>query len=154
MAGRIIDRDNGYRARLKAIDAAGKGYVVTVGIQEEDEGLGYEGGMTLGEVAEANEFGTDTIPARPFLTGWADEREAAAVKEMAADIRGSIKAGQSPAARLDARAQVFAGEVQARIASGIPPENADATIARKGSSTPLVDTGQLRSAIRGKVEGK
>lgn len=151
---KLVDRDNGFAALMKAIDATGTGYVVTVGIQEEDEGASYEGGMTLGEVAEANEFGTDRIPARPFLSSWADEREASALKEMSADVRSAIKAGTSPAARLDARAQRFAGEVQSRIAGGIPPPNAESTVERKGSSTPLVDTGQLRSAIRGKVEAK
>ena len=39
------------------------------------------------------------------------------------------------------------GEIQARIARGVPPPNAASTVKRKGSSTPLIDTGILRSSI-------
>ena len=42
-------------------------------------------------------------------------------------------------------------EIQQRISDGIPPQNAPYTINKKGSSTPLVDTGQLRSSISFKV---
>ena len=37
--------------------------------------------------------------------------------------------------------------------AGIAPPLKPATIARKGSSTPLINTGQLRSAITWRVEG-
>jgi hypothetical protein len=41
--------------------------------------------------------------------------------------------------------------VQMRISQGIPPALAQATVDRKKSSVPLVDTGQLRSAITWQV---
>jgi hypothetical protein len=34
-----------------------------------------------------------------------------------------------------------------KIDSQIPPPNAPATIAKKGSSTPLIDTGQMRQTL-------
>jgi hypothetical protein len=48
-----------------------------------------------------------------------------------------------------------AGWMKARIAEGIPPPLAEATIARKGGgkTTPLINTGQLRNSIGYKVEG-
>lgn len=45
------------------------------------------------------------------------------------------------------------GEIQQRIADGIPPPNAQSTVDRKGSSTPLIETGQLRASIKHKVSG-
>jgi hypothetical protein len=39
------------------------------------------------------------------------------------------------------------GEIQKRMARGIKPDNAPSTIAAKGSSTPLIDTGRLRQSV-------
>lgn len=43
---------------------------------------------------------------------------------------------------------------QEAISAGIDPPNSPETIARKGSSTPLVDQGRLRQAITHVVEGQ
>jgi hypothetical protein len=137
---------------LKALDEA-KGLAITVGIHAEEGGES-DGTTTVEDVANANEFGLG-VPARPFIGPWADEKRDEAVRRMRDASAEALHAHKSPAQRLDQLAQVFAGEVQAKIASGIPPENAPATIARKargtGSTTTLIDTGTLRSAIRGKV---
>ena len=43
---------------------------------------------------------------------------------------------------------------EAEAATGIPPENAPSTIRRKrGSTTPLIDTGVLRSSVSYRAEG-
>jgi len=44
------------------------------------------------------------------------------------------------------------GLIRQRMANGIPPPNRPSTIARKGSSKPLIDTGELRNAITWKAE--
>jgi hypothetical protein len=44
------------------------------------------------------------------------------------------------------------GVIKQRIANGIAPPNSPYTIARKGSSKPLIDTGQLRNSITYQVE--
>ena len=43
--------------------------------------------------------------------------------------------------------EAVAGAIKAQIADGVPPKNADSTIDRKGSSTPLIAQGQLRAAV-------
>jgi hypothetical protein len=145
----ITEKDNGYRELLRSLDKFGS-YEITVGVHSEEGSATEEGGTTLIEVAERNEFGLG-VPARPFLGPWADERRDDAVRQMRDASAEALKARKSPAARLDQLAQKFAGEVQARIAGGVPPPNAPTTVERKGSSTPLVDTGTLRGSIRGKV---
>jgi len=147
----VTDRDNGYARMIAALDATGK-IAVTIGIHSE-EGGGDNGGRSVADIAEANEFGLG-VPARPFVSSWADEHGSAFVTRMRDESALALKAGVSPAQRLDALAQIGAGEIQARIAAGIDPPNAPATIQKKGSSTPLIDTGILRSSIRGKVGPK
>lgn len=46
----------------------------------------------------------------------------------------------------------MAADMKATIAAGIPPPNAPATIAAKGSSKPLVDSGQLVTSISWAIE--
>lgn len=145
----LEDRDNGYKATLAALESARR-IVVTVGVHEEDGGASEGNGRTVAEVAEANEFGLG-VPARPSITAWADEQGPDAFRRIREESEAAIKAKVSPAQRVDALAQVFAGEIQSKIAAGVPPPNAPATIARKGSSTPLIDSGQFRSSIRGRV---
>lgn len=147
----IQDRDNGYRELVKRI-LASKGVIMTVGIHAE-EGGAPDGALTVVEVAEVNEYGLGP-PARPFLGPWADSNADTMPRRMREEYEAALKAGADPIMRLDALAQVAAGEVQAKISGGIAPPNAPSTIARKGSSTPLIDTNQLRSSIRGKVGPK
>jgi hypothetical protein len=52
---------------------------------------------------------------------------------------------------LDRLGAKVAALLQNRISAGIDPPNSAATIARKGSSKPLVDTGQLKAAITWRV---
>lgn len=152
MASKVEDRDNGYAKMIADLDALGH-LEITIGVHAE-EGAGDEGnGLTVAEVAEANEFGLG-VPARPAITGWADENAETFPTRMREESEAALRARASPAQRLDALAQVGAGEIQAKIAGGVPPPNAPSTIARKGSSTPLIDKGQFRSSIRGKVGAK
>lgn len=150
MKGRIRDVDRGYKKLMSSLDAQRVPLALTVGVHEEDGGGTYEGGMTVAEVAEAHEYGLG-VPARPWLSGWVDENEAQILDQIQTVEEAALKSGASRATRLDALAQRLAGDVQGRISGGIPPELAPATIARKGSSVPLIDKGQFRSNIRGKV---
>lgn len=149
-AARIIDRDLGYQQRMKALLEARRGAEMTVGLHAEDA----DGAMV--EVAERNEFGSPggMIPARPSIGAWADERADQVSGEIAEHMRAALTAGRNPLQRLDQLAQSYAGEIQADIAAGIEPDNAPSTIARKGSSTPLIDTGVFRSSIAGRVRAR
>ena len=52
---------------------------------------------------------------------------------------------------LELLGQQCVGQIQERISEGIDPPNAPSTIRQKGSSTPLIDTGALRSAVNYRV---
>lgn len=124
---------------------------MTVGVHAEEGSATAKGGKTVAEIATINEFGLG-VPARPAISSWADGKTDAVQilrDEMAKGLKARRPIGQS----LDRVAQAWAGEVQAKISAGVPPPNAPATIKRKGSSTPLINTGQFRSSIRGRVTG-
>lgn len=155
MAGHVIDRDLGFAALMKALEAAGAGIEMTVGLHEE-EGGEPKGDMTAVEIAELNEFGSPggKIPPRPSITAWGDENASRVPTQIADAFRAALAKRGDPFQRCDQLAQVYAGEVQQKISGGIPPPNAESTIRKKGSSVPLIDTGTFRSSILGKVERK
>lgn len=152
MTSSVRDVDRGYRKTLESIEECGK-IAITIGVHAEEGGAPSGAGLTVVEVAEINEFGLG-VPARPSISAWADEQGPDFVRRMRDEAANAARAKVSPAQRLDALAQVGAGMVQAKISGGVPPPNAPATIAKKGSSTPLINTGQFRSSIRGKAGSK
>lgn len=156
MSAVVRDVDHGYGALLARVrDAAGKATGVLVGVQgAEAAALDGDSALTVAEVASFHEFGLGNNPERSWLRGWFDENEVPNTDLLrraaaAALVEGKMSAEQA----LGILGAKFVGDIQARIASSIPPPNAPETIARKGSSTTLVDTGQLRSSITSKIEG-
>jgi len=125
-------------------------YRTKVGVH--DDGKAYDDGTRVIEVAVWNHFGTDNIPARPFIT----ESLAIAAPELRA-LYARLVAGVIAGKITDEFAAQYLGQwAQKEIVDNINRRffevNAASTIARKGSDTPLVDTGQLKGAIRAAVE--
>ena len=149
----VKERDNGHRA-LRARLAQSKARV-TVGIHEAEGSDAAEGSeeLTVLDVATFAEFGTEKAPRRSMIVDWADENEEANKEALRRSAEAVVK-GELPSVHnaLDRVGQKFVGDVQARIRAGIDPPNADSTIEKKGSSTPLIDTGQLWTSVRHEVE--
>jgi hypothetical protein len=125
---------------------------ITVGVHAAEAGSSHGEGLTVGDIGSFHEFGTATIPQRSFIRGWYDERQAFIADTLRTQLQAVI-AGKRPIEQAAERiALAFEGDVKRRIAQNIPPPLAPATIARKGSSVALIDTGQLRNAIRGQVK--
>jgi hypothetical protein len=148
----VKERDNGYRALRKRLEAA-KGSV-TVGIHEAEGSETAEGSEELAvlDVAAFAEFGTENAPRRSFIADWADETEEANNEALRRGAQAVVN-GTLPSMHnaLDRVGQKFVGDVQARIKAGIEPPNAESTVEKKGSSTPLIDTGQLWTSVRHEV---
>lgn len=95
-----------------------------------------------------NEYGTSRgIPARPFLRNTQYEHESEWSQQVGRDMvnvfRGSIS-GQSVGVKLGNK---MAKDIKATIDSGNFASLALSTIRRKGSSRPLIDTGDMRGSI-------
>lgn len=145
-------RDNGANALLRAAQGLSKGPAVDVGILGQDGEAEESEGVTVAMVAAWAEYGLGQ-PERSWLRAWIDGAKVEIDRVLAAETR-AVLTGKRTQAQALARVGVWAvGQIQARIAAGIDPPNAESTIARKGSSTPLIDTNQFRSSITSKVTG-
>lgn len=139
--------NKGYYEALKRFEAMNS--ELDVGVPDLD--IPHKGslGMTVAAVAAIHEYGAPAagIPQRSYLRAWVDENEPR-IQKMVAAMQQSVASGKRTQAQaLELLGQKFVGEIQARIAKGIEPALKDRTVARKGSSKPLIDTGQLRSSI-------
>lgn len=93
------------------------------------------------------EFGTKTVPERSWIRATHDEIKEE-MREFIADLVGQIHDGQMTVERaLDLMALKTISKMKQKIRSGIPPELSLGTIQRKGSSVPLIDTGQLLNGM-------
>ena len=116
---------------------------VFVGLQNDQK---YEDGTSMVDVAAYNEFGTSTIPARPFFRQSYEnhQSELQAVCVQAAKI--VISGGTSDDA-LNTIGAFAVGLVQEEIVNGNFEPNAPSTIRKKKSDKPLIDTGHMRQGI-------
>lgn len=113
--------------------------------------------VTNVDVATWNEFGTEVdgeehVPERSFLRSTIDVKAREMTKVAAAEFRVAVAGDQSVASAYDRIGAATVGMVQKRMEEGIGPANAPSTIKRKGSSKPLINKGQLRSAITHEVK--
>lgn len=112
---------------------------VLVGIHE-DAGSTDDGDLTMAQLGAIQHFGTQTIPARPWLdvgvkSGTQDYLEV--IENHSDDIDNA----------LEIIGQIAVGKVQQYMTDLQDPPNAPNTIAKKGSSNPLIDTGALRQSV-------
>jgi hypothetical protein len=138
---------------LKNLAQQNKDRIVQVGVFASGKGgdtKKQDDKLTVLEVAIFNEFGLG-VPERSFIRAYVDANEKR-IKEMCRVLALQVLAGKiSQEQALELLGLKLVGEIQQRIADGIPPPNAPSTIKAKGSSVPLIDTGQLRSSITHRV---
>lgn len=149
MSSRVTDKDRGWKRAMRAMRPDNAHVVVGV---PDDPKKGSEG-VTLAQVAAVHEFGTDTIPRRSFIADTADENRRRYAKFLASHEVSVLTGRQTRRGALNLLGLVMVGDVKRRISAGIAPPLKPETIRRKGSSTPLIDTGQLRNSIMHEVRG-
>lgn len=109
-----------------------------------------------------NEFGTrggasgggwgGPIPERPFMRNSMRSNTASyktAMKTSASKLLRGEDSLQTVLSKLGIKAQ---GDIQAEITSLSSPPNSPLTIELKGSSNPLIDSGEMRGAVTYKVD--
>ena len=170
---RVKDKDRGYKKMLKRV-LAQEPREVSVGIfdneasQIHEEPRRFIGPMpegtpdtapvvrgkqlTVGEIAEFHEFGLGNNPERSFIRAWVDANPGKIRTAMTRLLESVIKGKRTKEQAMNSFGQWAVGQIQKRIASGIAPPLSQVTILRKGSSIPLIDTGQLRASITYQVK--
>lgn len=149
------------------------GMDVTMGVQGREasqpkkertaDGRVEESGTPLVVVAAAHERGIG-VPRRSFLQAPIEQARPVLRGQLRRELDKAIRTGAlkwdekrdrflTPTVQALGRIGVYMRAVsQTAIRQGIPPELSDKTIARKGSTVPLIDTGQLRGSLRWQVE--
>ena len=105
------------------------------------------------DLDDENPEGWVIIPERSYLRAWFDENVDALQATMEHLIGQVVEGKISGRAALETIGGYVATHVQAYMVDLKTPPNAPSTIARKGSSNPLIDTGQLKDAITWRVVG-
>jgi hypothetical protein len=121
---------------------------VLVGVPE---GAGmYEDGLTIATIAAVNNFGSadGRIPARPFLAPAIDKGAPQYQRLAELMIPKVLSSEMTMLMLLEQMGQLAEGHIKQEITDIDSPPNAAATIARKGSDNPLIDTGAFRQSIR------
>lgn len=144
------DIDKGWKKALSAI-ADLKKVGVKTGLQS-DAGVNNDN-VSIVEYAAFNEFGTATIPARPFIASTADDKRVSWSAVMDKMVGEAVLGKVSVKYALEIVGQKMESDIKTKITTLREPKNADSTIALKGSSNPLIDTGTMRNSVRYLVEG-
>lgn len=111
------------------------------------EGVTYPDGMSVPMVASLNEFGTYNIPPRPFFRNAINKNSDKWGKVF---LQGMQK--QSARNAFGLLGERIRKDIIQSINDTNEPPNSPVTIARKGSSKPLVDTGLMRASVNYRIK--
>lgn len=136
------------RMKLNGIaEKIGRGKKVRVGFLE---GATYPDGTPVATVAAIQEFGSQTIPARPFFREMISEKK----DGWGASLGNLLKASDMDSAKaLNLMGEGIEGQLKQSINELMQPPLAPSTIARKGFDKPLIDTAHMRNSVSHEVDG-
>ena len=145
------DKDRGFKRILATLKEASRSEVAIGWFPDAKHEVEAEGGGTksiqTAELASIHEFGTSTIPARPMIGPVYDNnllRYRARLKELWGKI---VTLEISTEAALVIFGAMVEADLKRWITSGPHKPLSPETIARKGSSRPLIDTGAMRDQV-------
>ncbi len=116
---------------------------VAVGYQK---GQDSEDGVDMADIALFNELGTVHIPSRPFIRDSLNNNKDKITQFMQKAAKG-IANGASAEEVLKQIGVFQKGLIQKEITNGSFVPNSPATIKKKGSDKPLIDTGRMRQSV-------
>lgn len=142
---RVFDNDRGWeRLRKLTHELAVRRRRVTVGVHADQASRSDE--LDNIDIGTIHEYGLG-VPERSFIRATIDEHAERYTKQ-AKELLGRVLDGKLSADdALALLGEVVKRDIIQRINEGIDPPNAPATIAEKGSSKPLIDTGSLKQSI-------
>lgn len=147
---KIVDKDYGF-TRLQLDMKELRHRHVKIGIMGNDT----VDGVSVIDYAVYNEFGTSRgIPARPFMSKTAEKygkKTGDFVQYLVNRIIDGKIDDDTALHNIGMQYQAFMQQTIRSAKSWAVP-NAPATIRRKGSSSPLIDTGRMIGAVRYEVE--
>lgn len=146
----VTEKDHGLAGVIEEHQKLLKKPYVDVGVlggEHKGEGEGAEMSNIL--LARVHEYGTDTVPERSFIRSTLFEQRPAII-ELVKILKHQIYTGKTTVSKaLDVIGLQVQALIRGKISDGDPawPPLSPKTIAKKGSSKPLIDTGQLQKSI-------
>ena len=148
---KLSKRDLGLKSFSKVIQRDLRSRVVAVGVFSS-------AGADVALRAAVHEFGSPSrnIPSRSFIRSTLEEKKqdyrALLRRLFSGLLEESIHGSPDIDRAFGILGQKVTSDMREKIRSNIPPPLKPATIARKGSSVALIDTGRMIQAISYKVE--
>jgi len=165
--------DLGWNRTIRNMHAMDRAYVM-IGVQQGERHKDQDTGVTsdLVDIAASNEFGVERknpvtmrrksggkylkvtskkVPERSFLRSTADEQRENIARQVQVIAAAIIDGKMSVHKGLMIIGLEHARQIKRKILMLRHPANSLMTILKKGSSNPLIDTGQLMQSIRAKV---
>lgn len=130
---------------------------LVVGIPNDENSREDSDGITNAELGIIHEFGVPErgIPERSFLRSTVSEESAKNLGRLGNVQIAEFLEGKTSAHDVFATIGVYLqGKIVEKITDGEFEPNNENTVKRKGSSKPLIDTGQLRASITYEVREK
>lgn len=119
----------------------------TVDVGIIDAGTHPSGDITTAGIGFAHEFGTATLPERSFIRSTIQEKKKDIIslqkKLLKKIVRGDMKLEDG----LGLIGEFMSDAIREKIVAIDSPPNLPVTIAKKGSSNPLIDTSQMKNSI-------
>lgn len=151
------DKKNAQKKLEKELALIDNSYVL-VGFQEGSQtktenknNRTKKGGFSMPQIAGANEFGTENIPARPFMRPSFDEN-ITSIEKVISKQYVRIQNGETTVSKALGLIGLYMTDlVQKKILSIHTPPNSPRTIAIKKSSKPLIDFGQMFDSVTHKT---
>jgi hypothetical protein len=148
--------DHGWEQLKRAFKTLQQGgSYVKAGILGEAAQRTPTGKLSTVELAMIHEFGTADghIPARPFVRSAFEKNRPAYVDLMKALARKVYSNEMTVEQMLRVLGLRMEADIRKGVTegAGVPPPNAPSTIAAKGSSRPLVDTGRMIGSVTSEV---
>ena len=138
------------KARLENVSDEFNGLVAQIGFPS---GQHYPDGTNVAYVAAIQEFGAPAvnIPPRPFMQPTVKAQKDEWVKIIANKLPQVASGKMSAFDVLDLVGIKASADIQTTISNIYSPPNSPATIERKGSAKPLIDTGLMYASVRNSV---
>lgn len=110
-----------------------------------------ESNLSMPEIASQNEYGTNKIPARPFMSTSFDENYRTISRYINKQYSDVLDGSLSAKKALGLIGLLMIRLIKKKIRQIHFPPNSPKTIKEKGSSKPLIDFGQMIQSVREKV---
>lgn len=146
MAVKLFKLDTVRRALTTLVDKVGGQTELQVGFFEDAK---YQDGTPVAAVAAYNEFGTLTIPPRPFMRDTIAHNRENWGPLMGAALKAS---GYNARNALNMAGEKIASQMQREITDMKSPPNAPRTVKQKGFDKPLIDTGHMLNSVSYEVK--